>query len=225
MTTLTTRFLLALASFALVATAVPTAAQQSPSAKPPDVATVLRDLESTFAALKTVRTQFVQEKELAVFRQKIVLKGEIALQNPGRLAWHVHAPLRYSIVVSGNEIRQWDEDADRIATVSLSSNPVLTAAIKHLQVWFGGKYTSLTGEYAVEILSLEPATSLAFVPRKGTVAQKTIKRVTVQFRPDRRYVKEILVEEVNGDRTRLEFVKVVLNEPIPPDIWKLPSRA
>ncbi|MBN2301009.1 MAG: hypothetical protein JXN60_00700, partial [Lentisphaerae bacterium] len=47
---------------------------------------ILRTLENSFAGITTVQTGFTQEKELALFEQKITLTGRIVLENPGRLA-------------------------------------------------------------------------------------------------------------------------------------------
>src|ERR1035437_4516750 len=70
-----------------------------PPALEPAVEAILRGLEKDFAELRSVQTDFTEEKELAIFDRKIVLKGSIALEAASKLAWHVTEPLRYSLVI------------------------------------------------------------------------------------------------------------------------------
>ena len=57
-----------------------------------DLNTVLSRLEKNMSGIKTIKTEFIQEKELAVFKQKIVLKGSVYIEKPSRLAWHHQRP-------------------------------------------------------------------------------------------------------------------------------------
>jgi len=49
---------------------------------------VLSRLEVKMSDIKTLQTGFVQEKNLAIFDRKIILKGKIFLQKPNLFAWH-----------------------------------------------------------------------------------------------------------------------------------------
>src|SRR3990167_4636464 len=74
-----------------------------------DIKTVLEDLEKTMSGTKTIQTDFIQEKNLALFNQKIILKGKVFIQKPGLLSWRVMSPMRYSMVIKGSTINQWNE--------------------------------------------------------------------------------------------------------------------
>jgi len=185
---------------------------------------ILKDLEKVFKDVKTVATDFIQEKRLAVFKQTLVLKGKIFLENPGRLAWRVSTPLKYSLVISGDMLTQWDEDTNTIQKISLSSNPIFKVVSEQLQSWFRGEYLSLAKEYEIRLKNEKPVVVLAFIPRKESVTKKTIKKVVVTFRKDRRYVREILIEDKTGDSTKMTFIETVLNKPIKEEMWEVKAR-
>jgi len=189
------------------------AAQDSPD-------DVLRMLEERFADIRTVQTDFTQEKELAVFSQKVVLTGSIALENPDRLAWHVMSPMRYSLIIADGVARQWDEDSDREQHIALSKNAVLKVVTEQLQKWFTGQYASLARDYDVKVVGRNPII-LTFVPRESAMMKKAVEQITVTFREDARYVHEILVEEAGGDSTRMVFEDTVLNAEIDPSMWEV----
>jgi len=185
-----------------------------------DLSAVLSRLEKKMSGIKTLKTGFVQEKELAVFKQKVVLKGTVCIEKPGRLAWYVNEPMKYKMVISQDMISQWDEDTNKVQKISLSKNPAFEAAIGQMQEWFSGAYTPLLKEYEIILLKENPA-SLKFTPRASTIAGNVIKSVTVDFRKDEQYISRILIEEKSGDATNLSFVDTQLNIPLDDLVWKV----
>lgn len=204
----------------LVLAGVAGLAAPAPQPPPPDpaVAAVLQRLETHFNGIRTVQTRFTQEKNLAIFDRPMILKGDIALQSDGAFAWHVTEPVRYSLVMNGSKLRQWDEDADKVQEVSVTSNPIFQAVFSQLRNWFAGRFQELTRDYTVALVREKPLT-LAFTPLSA-VAGKSVKTVTVTLRDDERYVGEIRIEEAGGDVTVMRFHDTRLNEPVPAAAWE-----
>ncbi len=184
---------------------------------------VLERLEEKMSGITTLKTDFVQKKKLAVLDQPLVLKGTVFMQKPSLFAWHVKEPMRYSMVMKDEIIRQWDEDTQRIQQVSLSDNPAFKAVIRQMQDWFSGAYMSLFREYNVTVINEDPV-SLKFVPRKTATAYDIIDGVTVIFEKDERYIRRIYIEEKSGDNTVLSFVDTLLNIPLDDAVWKVKRR-
>ncbi|MBU1713004.1 MAG: outer membrane lipoprotein carrier protein LolA [Proteobacteria bacterium] len=193
---------------------------QAPEKIRTELTDVLSRLEKKMSGIKTLKTGFVQEKELAVFKQKVVLKGTIYIEKPARLAWHVNEPMKYIMVISHDMISQWDEDTNKVQKISLSKNPAFEAVIGQMQKWFSGAYTPLLKEYEITLLKENPA-SLKFTPRAATFAGNVIKSVTVDFRKDEQYINRIFIEEKSGDTTKLSFVDTQLNIPLEDSVWKV----
>ena len=162
---------------------------------------------------KSLKTDFVQEKDLAMFRKKIVLRGRIYMQKPNRLAWHVDKPVKYSVVITDKAIRQWDEDTNQVQEMSLSKNPIFKNVVNQLSVWFSGEYGGLTVENNVSVLQQHPLV-LEFVPNEKNVARKMIKSITITFRDDEKYLKKIKILEMSGDTTTIEFSNTLLDVPL-----------
>lgn len=182
---------------------------------------VLAELEKNLSEVQTVHATFTQEKKLAILDETIVIHGEIFLENPGRMAWHVNKPVQYAMVISEKSIRQWDEDTDDVQVMSLSRNPILKVVVEQLRNWFSGKYTSLTKDYTVSVRKKKPLLVLQFTPKETSMAKKAIKQVTVTFRKDRRYVNSLLIEDLSGDQTTMTFKDTILNQPIDAEAWRV----
>jgi len=188
-----------------------------------DIGDVLGRLEEKMSKIRTIKTDFIQEKDIAIFNQKVVLKGTIFLQKPLLFAWHVREPVRYSLVIKGDEIRQWNEDTDRVQQVYLKEAPVFKMIIEQMIKWFSGTYTSMIKECDVKILKQHP-TTLKFTFLESTVASKFINNVIVIFREDERYIHQIHLKEKSGDSMLLTFIETQLNVPIDAASWEARPR-
>ena len=198
------------------------ALEQAPDG-PSKIEEVLARLEGKVSPVQTLKADFVQEKKLAVLDRPLVLKGTLFMQKPDLFAWHVREPLRYSMVIRGEIIRQWDEDTDQVEELSLSKNPAFKMAIGQMRSWFSGEYKSMLGEYEVTVVEEDPI-SLEFIPRRTALAQDAIDSLTVVFESDESYIRQIRIVEKRGDSTLLTFVDTLLDSPIDPSAWKAEQR-
>jgi len=184
---------------------------------------VLARLEERMSAVQSLKANFVQEKHLAILDQPLVLRGSIFMQKPDLFAWHVREPLRYSMVIEGEAVSQWDEDTGQVQKISLSESPPFRVAIRQLRDWFSGSYRPMRGEYEIAVLDEDPI-SITFVPRPSTFAQEFIERITIIFEGDERYLRQIRIVERRGDSTLLSFADTALNTVIDPSAWKVGQR-
>ena len=180
----------------------------------------LSELSENMAAVQSLETRFTQEKHLSVLDHTVTLEGKMYLGKPGRFAWHVFSPIRYSLVMKGDTVRQWDGESGDETRLSLRDNPAMRVAIDQMQQWYLGDYVRLRSEYRVALVEEQPAT-LTFEPLEDNVAARYIERVTVRFRDDQRYVDEILVQEKDDDRTRIRFHDTKLDREIPSEAWEV----
>lgn len=181
--------------------------------QPSDIPALLNSLGKKVSDFKTLKTDFTQEKKMAMFKEKLVLKGRIYLQKPNKIAWHVDSPLRYSVLITDKLIRQWDEDTNQVQEVSLTKNPVFQNVLNQLTVWFSGEYGALLDTNDVRLVKHEPIV-LEFTPRDNNIAKKVIKSITITFRGDQKYLQQIRIQELSGDVTTIHFTNTLLNAPL-----------
>jgi outer membrane lipoprotein-sorting protein len=204
----------------LIFASPPSLANDESADEAADLEEVLERLEDRVSGIQTLKADFEQQKFLAVLDQPLVLRGTIFMEKPDLFSWIVREPLRYSMVIDGEVVRQWDEDTQRVEKISLSKNPVFKMAIQQLRDWLSGSYKSMLGQYEVTVLGQDPI-ALEFIPRDATLAHEVIDRVTVEFDRDERYIWRIHILEKQGDRTLITFVNTLLNAPIAPTAWKV----
>ena len=137
---------------------------------------------------KTLKTDFIQEKEMAMFKEKLVMKGRIYLQKPNKVAWHVDSPVRYSVLITDKLIRQWDEDTNKVQEISLAKNPMFQNVLNQLTVWFSGEYGSLLGSQRRPAGAARSRWCSSSRPAEKNMSRKVIKSITITFRDDQKYL-------------------------------------
>jgi outer membrane lipoprotein-sorting protein len=181
--------------------------------EPADLSLLLNNIGKKVSNFNTLKTDFTQEKEMAMFREKLILKGRIYIQKPNKIAWHVDSPLRYSVLITDKFIRQWDEDTDKVQEISLTKNPIFQNVLKQLTVWFSGEYGSLLRDNKVRLVKRDPLV-IEFIPRDTNLSRKVIKNITITFREDQTYLKQIRIQELGGDVTTIHFTNTIFNAPL-----------
>ncbi len=181
---------------------------------------VLSRLETALSEVKTVRTRFVQEKKLALFKNALITRGVIQVEPPDKLLWRVESPIRYVLLIDGKQAKQWDGETGKTQKIPLASNPVFSAVTEQLRAWFGGHYSMLAKDYDIVQRSESPAV-FVFTPKPETPPAKMLKAVTVTFREDKRYIAAIQIDETGGDETLLKFEETLVNVPFEPKEWEL----
>jgi len=189
-----------------------------------DIYTTLGRLEAKAVQVTSMESNFMQEKKLVMFDKPLILKGKIFLKKPGQFAWHQSEPIRYSLVIKGNFVRQWDGETGRVQEISVIDNLSFSVAVKQMTEWFSGAYTGLLKDYTITTLKQNPLV-LKFIPRQNSSSFNLVKKVEVVFREDERYIQEIYIEEKNGDTSRLKFTETKLNVDIKPNAWEVKPHA
>ncbi len=199
-----------------------TSAAQAETAKinqPHAVVDFLQQLEAKTADFNSLQAEFIQEKELAAFQNKLVIKGRLYLLKPARIAWHVDAPLKYSVIITDKALKQWDEDTDQVQEISFAENPVIRTMFDYLNGWFKGNYSSFLKDYEVHILKRKPA-MLEFVPKPESLTKKFVQSITIGFLEDESYLKWIKIQDVSGDKTTIYMENTVFDAPIDSAMWE-----
>jgi len=209
--------------FAALAYAQSPIATSAPTTRASDE--VLSRIQRQLASVKTVQSDFIQEKKLTVFNRTMTIRGQLALQRPTRLLWTVSDPVKYAIRVEGDEVCQWDEDTNRVQVIHIGGDPTFRAIFEQFQAWFMGNYSSVSQSYDVVVQSDRPPVSLSFTPKPGSAMAKIVQGVDLTFGSEESYISTLVVHEAGGDTTNIRFLNTQLNQPIKDEAWEIPPRA
>lgn len=206
--------LLLLAAFLLLA-AVSVSSGETPT--PERSAAVFSSLERTAGAVRTLSSDFVQEKHLSMFKTVMTSKGRFYFSKPDLLRWELTVPVASGFVLKGDKGRRWHERTGRTENFQISQEPVMKLVSEQLFAWAKADFQWLKKEYRISVLGESPV-ALRLEPRSAATAG-FLHHLLINFSTDGRYVRSVELHEKDGDFTRIRFINTAVNKPLAADLF------
>ena len=180
-------------------------------------ATLFSSLEQTAGTVKTISSDFVQEKHLSMFKTILTSRGRFYFSKPDLLRWELTAPVASGFVLKGDKGRRWHARTGRTENFQISQEPIMKLVSEQLFAWAKADFTWLRKEYRITVLNESPA-ALRLEPRSAATAG-FLHHLLINFSADGRYVRSVELHEKDGDFTRIKFVNAVINKPLQADLF------
>lgn len=180
-------------------------------------AALFASLERTAGSVKTLASDFVQEKYLGMFKTVLSSQGRFYFSKPDRLRWELTAPVASGFVIKGEQGRRWHERTGRTESFQISQEPIMKLVSDQLFAWARADFVWLKKEYRISVLSEAPV-ALRLEPRSAAIAG-FLHHLLINFSADGRYVRSVELHELDGDYTRINFLNTAVNKPLPADLF------
>lgn len=184
-----------------------------------DLDRVLAGLASSAAGIKTLTSDFVQEKYLAVFKDALVSRGRFYFQKPDRLRWELKSPLVSGFALDGDRGRRWSGEEGKSRSFDIRQDPVMKVVAEQLLAWARPDFPWLQAHYRMSLLGTAPV-SLRLEPTFDTGG--LIDHLQIIFAADGSHVQRVELHERDGDYTRIRFEHAVVNAPLAPGLFSVP---
>lgn len=183
-----------------------------------DAAAVLRTLEESGRALRTMRAAFVETKVIVLLDEKQESRGDVVLQVPGRFRWNYTLPQDSAMVIKDGRFERYFPRSKQVFR-----GPARGEA--DLLVGFGPGAAGLARKYEVtlrgeEAVAGSPAWVLDLKPRPGQ-ASGIFEGIRLWVDQQRRIPVQTRLTEPTGDHTTIRFERVQVNAPLPGDAFDL----
>ncbi len=180
----------------------------------------LDEIHRNMQQMNTFSAQFSQIKKFNILSKPLLLQGRLFIQRaPFKLAWHIESPLRCSVIMDMEELRQWNEDSEDISVIRMADNPVLKTVSDSYRTMLTGDFSSFNTTCKLE---LDKATRiLTLTPLPGSQMGQFIKIIRFSFAEDYQYLTRIEIVEVNNNSTLINFNNVSVNKALPGNAWSI----
>ncbi len=179
--------------------------------------TLFTSLERTASGVKTISSDFVQEKHLSMFKTVMSSKGHFYFSKPDLLRWELTTPVASGFVLKGEKGRRWHERTGRTESFQISQEPIMKLVSEQLFAWARADFPWLKKEYRINVLNESPV-ALRLEPRSAATAG-FLHHLLINFSADGRYVRSVELHEIDGDFTRIKFVNTAINKPLQADLF------
>ncbi|MBN2495428.1 MAG: outer membrane lipoprotein carrier protein LolA [Deltaproteobacteria bacterium] len=171
--------------------------------------------------IRSVQAEFVQTKRLRILREPLRSKGRLVFRGPDRLRWEYTEPLRSVLLLRGERVARYTLRRDRFVPDEAIRLEALRAVVAELRLWLAGRFRS-SRHFRPEIEPGPHGPRLVLHPIDEELAA-LIQRIVIE--PDTRagVLRSVEIEEGPGAVTRIEILRVRLNEEVDEALFERPE--
>jgi outer membrane lipoprotein-sorting protein len=175
-------------------------------------------LSQTSKNLKTLESDFIQEKHMDILTEASISKGHFSFKNGNLVRWEYTDPFKYIIIINDGKISVIDEK--RTSSYDLTANSAFIEINSKLAGLINGDIVNSKSDFNINYLENEHLFLLKLKPiSKGM--KDYFKSIFVWFDKSDYTVAKIRMTELSGDFTEISFTGKKINQPIADDRFNI----
>ena len=169
-----------------------------------------QDVAKRFNAVKTLSSNFVQEKHMALLAEPVTSKGKFAFsKEPAQIRWEYTEPFQNGFLLTGGKTFRLEKGTKTPVKNTLARN-----IAAQMMIWLTFDLEQLSKTY--EVSYFEGGVVLA--PKEKITA---LEKITAWFSAQNpQALERIRLEEPGGDFTQLTFENPQINKPLAKDTFE-----
>jgi outer membrane lipoprotein-sorting protein len=202
-------------SLILIATSQISMAQEKKAIADP--AALIANINKAAADTRSIKSDFIQEKELSFLEDKVTSKGKFYFKKDDLLRWEYTSPYEYTIILNKGRIRVIDDGKSN--TFDAASNRMFSEINGIMMGVVNG--TALNSDnFQTEYFDTGSHYLLSLVPLAEGM-KDFLDRIEISVNKKDYTVDSLRMIEKSGDYTNIIFQNKVLNAEIPDKVFSL----
>lgn len=198
-------------TFALAAFA---AANEPPPQPVTDSRPVLQELQRKMSSVNSIYLEFTQERQLKLFSEPLKSEGVMLIERPDKIRWETTAPYQTILLGDQKSIAQFEFNAGKWDKLKLGFPQLLQRVMRQMSAMNQGDLEAMTADYKISV-STNSEIILTMVPKDESV-RGVLSSLEIHLPPDLSATREVVMNEPNGDLTRILFQNEKRGVPFPP---------
>ena len=179
---------------------------------------MLSKISEASAKMKSLKCNFVQEKELSMLEDKMVSKGAMHFRHDNRLRWEYLTPYTFTFMLNDNKLLMQAENSRNV--VDIKSNRFFQEIVKIMMSSINGSGLIDAGNFEAKYYWSEKSWNVVLTP-----VQKEIKRmfssIELLFNTNDYTVDRVTLAEQSGDTTIITLSDKQFNAEIEDNIFNI----
>jgi outer membrane lipoprotein-sorting protein len=176
---------------------------------------ILQDLQRKMSSLGSVYFELTQERHLKLFTEPLTSEGFMLIERPDQIRWETTAPYQSILLGDKKSVAQFEFEDGKWQKLKLGFPQMLQRVMDQMSLMNQGKLDALTGDYTISVATNNSAAVLTLVP-KDENARAVLASLEVKMLPDFSATREVVMNEPNGDFTRIVFHREKRGVKFPP---------
>lgn len=196
-------WVIGVASLLLGASAPLAGAGEPPLTPVSDPASILSDLQRKMSTLTTVYLEFDQERHLTLFTEPLKSSGIMVIDRPDLIRWETTEPYQSILLGNHKSVAQFERVDGQWKKLKLGFPQMLKRVMDQMSLMHQGKLDALTSDFSLSVATGSVAV-VTMVPKDKDV-RSMLASIEVRMEPDFSATREVVMNEPNGDKTRIIF--------------------
>lgn len=191
------------------------AAGEEPALQPvTDPRPVLQDLQRKMSSLTSVYLEFTQERQLKLFAEPLKSEGVMLIDRPDQIRWETTTPYQSILLGNHKSVAQFERTDGEWKKLKLGFPQMLKRVMEQMTLMHQGKLDALTSDFTISV-STGSVAVVTLVPKDENV-RAMLSSLEVKMQPDFSASREVVMNEPNGDLTRIIFRRERRDVKFPP---------
>jgi outer membrane lipoprotein-sorting protein len=175
---------------------------------------ILDRLQHKMSPVRTVYLEFTQERQLKLFSEPLKSEGVMLIERPDKIRWETTAPYQTILLGDQTSVAQFEFDDGKWEKLKLGFPQLLQQVMRQMSAMNQGKLDELTNQFSASVAT-NSETVVTMMPKDKNV-REMMSSLEIHLAPDFSTTHEVVLNEPNGDFTRIVFHNEKRNVAFPP---------
>jgi outer membrane lipoprotein-sorting protein len=177
-------------------------------------APVLEDLHRKMSALNSVYFEFTQERQLKLFAEPLKSEGVLLIGRPDKIRWETTSPFQSILMGDHETVAQFEKEDGQWKKLKLGFPQMMRRVMEQMSMMHQGKMDALTADFNVSVATGSVAV-VTLVPKDQSI-RSVLSSLEIHMLPDFSTTRQVVMNEPNGDLTRILFREEHRDVKLPP---------
>jgi outer membrane lipoprotein-sorting protein len=168
-----------------------------------DAKAIMQTFQQRAANSKTVYMEFTQERVLKMFNDPLVTEGVMLIAQPDHIRWETTDPYQTIVIGEKKSVVQFEYNNGKWDKLNLGFPQAMQRMMQQMSAMNRGKMDAMMEDFNITATT-GSETVLKLVPKMDMV-KNIIASMEIHLSPDLSATRQVVMNEPNGDLTRINF--------------------
>lgn len=179
------------------------ATNDAAASAPADARAIMETFQKRAQTSKSVYMEFTQERVLKMFTDPLVTEGVMLIAQPDHIRWETTAPYQTIMLGEKKHVVQFEYNDGKWQKLNLGFPQALQRMMQQMSAMNRGQIDVMTGDFNISATK-GSETVLTMTP-KSDMVRGVMASMEIHLSPDLSTTREVVMNEPNGDLTRITF--------------------
>lgn len=199
----------------LIITSLNVQSQNSKFKKVTNTKVIVKKLNEASKKTKTIDSDFKQYKHMDILDNDIISDGHFSFQANDKVRWEYTLPYKYIIIINGSSM--WINDGNKTKKYDTNSNKMFKEINDLMIGMLRGKILE-SNKFELEFFESKTQI-LAKLKPKTAEMKDFLSTMSLYFDKTDYNVSQIIMDELSGDYTKIQFLRKKINKELPKSIF------